>query len=160
MHKGLLKMQRLIEFKPDGKPYWREQPMNRRKLDLTKPAGSLRSDGYRVIKSLGLQVLAHRLFWFINYGCLPSLIDHRNQDKDYNTLKNLRVATDSQNKQNMAIRKNNTSGVKGVSPFRRGWRARIVIDYKEISKTFKTLEAAVEWRKAKEVELHPFRPTA
>jgi hypothetical protein len=60
-------------------------------------------------------------------------VDHINGDKLDNRRANLRLATIGQNRQNAARRKDNTSGVKGVS-WKRGenkWRARIVVDGKE-----------------------------
>lgn len=150
-------LKQVIEFR-GGKPYWLIQPRLYNPVDTAIPAGSIRPDGYRVLKYQGRQVLAHRFSYWLAHGCLPKLVDHRNRVKDDNTPGNLRAATDSQNKQNMDLRKNNTSGIRGVGAFRRGFRGRITIDYKEYSKTFKTLEAAVQWRKEQAELLHPFRP--
>lgn len=149
-------LKQVIEFR-DGKPYWLIQPRPGNPVDITTPAGSIRPDGYRVLKYQGRQILAHRFSYWLAHGDIPKLVDHMNRVKDDNTPCNLRAATDSQNKQNMDLRKNNTSGIKGVGGFRRGFRGRIMIGYKEHSKVFNTLEAAVQWRKEQEKLLHPFR---
>lgn len=71
---------------------------------------------------------AHRVAWAIHYGEIPAhFIDHVNGNKSDNRIENLRVATNSQNKMNMPHPRNNTSGFKGVSFYKRNgrWRAGI-----------------------------------
>lgn len=60
------------------------------------------------------------------------LIDHINMDKLDNRRENLRVCTNSENLYNRPKNKNNTSGYKGVTWFKRDskWRAAIMIDRK------------------------------
>lgn len=59
---------------------------------------------------------AHRLAWLYVYGEWPSGdLDHRDRVKTNNAIANLRLATRSQNNANTARRRNNTSGVTGVS---------------------------------------------
>jgi hypothetical protein len=57
-------------------------------------------------------------------------IDHIDNCKTNNNLSNLRWATSQENNINIGIRKNNISGIKGVSYDKRSnkWRARIKID--------------------------------
>jgi hypothetical protein len=61
-------------------------------------------------------------------------IDHCNGDKLDNRRCNLRDATTSQNKANEGLRKNNTSGFKGVywSKWAGKWMAGIKVNYKRI----------------------------
>ncbi len=66
-------------------------------------------------------------------GTNPREIDHRNLNPLDNRKMNLRRCTDSQNHANQGIRKNNTSGCKGVSRAGEKWRAYIVKNYKQIS---------------------------
>ena len=56
------------------------------------------------------------------------------------------------------IRKDNTSGVKGVNWSNRfnKWVARIQYDKKRIGKSFETFEEAVEWRKEMEKKYHKY----
>jgi len=57
-------------------------------------------------------------------------VDHRDNNKQNNHIDNLRWATNIENCQNAKLRKNNTSGYKGVSWHERNgkWMARINID--------------------------------
>lgn len=73
------------------------------------------------------QWAAHRLAWLITFGEWPPELDHRDLDKANNRLANLRVATRLQNVSNVGLRKDNTSGFKGVSysTSKRKWAAAI-----------------------------------
>lgn len=58
----------------------------------------------------------HRVAWFYMTGEWPALgIDHRNRVPNDNRWDNLRLATKSENGANEGLRKNNTSGFKGVT---------------------------------------------
>lgn len=59
---------------------------------------------------------AHRIIWVINNGEIPDgmQIDHINGDGLDNSLKNLRLVTNSQNKRNQRRLSTNTSGRTGV----------------------------------------------
>jgi hypothetical protein len=93
-----------------------------------------RRDGYRTICIDKCHYLAHRLAWFYMTGEWPSLIDHINGIPDDNRWQNLRLATSSQNCANRGRNRNNTSGFKGVSFYRRdrNWDVRIMADRKQI----------------------------
>ena len=78
-------------------------------------------NGYVVISIDGEAYYAHRLAWFYVYGVWPQIqIDHVNHIKDDNRLINLREATILDNQRNASKRKDNLSGVTGVS-----WRKTI-----------------------------------
>lgn len=73
-------------------------------------------------------VIAHRAAWAIYYGEIPNKhIDHIDGNKLNNKIDNLRLCTHNQNQHNQGIRKNNTSGYKGVSWFAssKKWQAQI-----------------------------------
>lgn len=94
-------------------------------------AGSLRSDGYRQIKFMGKLYLSHRIAWEFVNGKIPDgmEIDHVNVIKNDNRIINLRLATREDNQHNHGIRKNNSSGVKGVH-WHKGigkWQVRIMV---------------------------------
>jgi hypothetical protein len=74
----------------------------------------------------GRKVLLHR--WLM--GEPVGQVDHENGFGLDNRRSNLRVATPKQNQGNARIRKDNTSGYKGVGWYKAGqqWRAYITVD--------------------------------
>jgi hypothetical protein len=81
----------------------------------------------------GRQLLMHEVV-ARRIGLRGPQVDHRNGDKLDNRRRNLRAATTSQNKANEGIRRNNTSGFKGVywSAWADKWMAKIKVNYKDI----------------------------
>lgn len=78
--------------------------------------GYVNKRGYLVVQ-LGKNnlVYGHRLAWFLHYGEQPPhTLDHINQDKSDNRIANLRAVDNSENIMNGPIRKDNTTGVRGV----------------------------------------------
>jgi hypothetical protein len=84
---------------------------------------------------------AHRLAYLWVYGNVPNQIDHINGNKSDNRINNLRSCTDSENRRNSKKRKDNTSGYKGVSYFkkREKWNSRIGIILENGSRRYKNL---------------------
>ncbi len=74
-----------------------------------------RPSGYLVLSVDKKCYAAHRLAWFYVYGTWPDEIDHVDGDRANNRIANLRPATRTQNNVNSRLRKDNTSGFKGVS---------------------------------------------
>jgi len=100
-----------------------------------KPAGSKLYTGYIGICMGPKRILAHRIAWALHSGSWPDKqIDHINGIKTDNRIKNLRLATNSQNGKNHGKNKNNTSGYQGVSwdKINNKWRALIKVDKKSI----------------------------
>ena len=91
-------------------------------------AGSISCEGYIHI-NIGKRIYkAHRLAWLYVYGSFPNgVIDHINCDKQDNRIANLRDTTFRMNIINCGIRKNNTTGYKGVhfSKKLQRWTAQI-----------------------------------
>jgi hypothetical protein len=114
---------KLFWLRRDGVPAWWN----------TRYAGqealtSVESKGYRQGRVCSRQMMAHRIAWALAYGEWPSEIDHINGIKTDNRLKNLRVATRTENTQHRAKFRTNTSGHKGVRQSRAGrWEARITV---------------------------------
>lgn len=78
-------------------------------------AGTINTAGYRVICIDGKHHYGHRLAWlYVHNEHPPNEIDHINECKSDNRICNLRKATSGQNKQNITLKKNNKSGVRGV----------------------------------------------
>jgi hypothetical protein len=64
-------------------------------------AGSLDKNGYRLISLLNVQYYAHRLAWVVVYRVWPKgVVDHIFGGNDYNSIANLRDATQRVNCQN------------------------------------------------------------
>lgn len=122
-------------------------------------AGSIEVDGYRRIIIDGRRFRAHRLVWALLNGAWPeSDIDHVNGDRDDNRISNLRLATRSQNCQNLrAPLSNNKHGFLGVRKNGNRWNAVITINGRFIYLgCFKTPELAhEEYLKAKR-HVHEF----
>ena len=57
-------------------------------------------------------------------------VDHVNGDGLDNQKRNLRVCLHKENMRNRKINKNNTSGFKGVYPYKYGWTAQIKVNGK------------------------------
>lgn len=98
-------------------------------------AGTLNSNGYIQISIDRTIYLAHRLAWFyVHEEWPPRQIDHRNELKSDNRFDNLRLATGSQNMLNTSTRRDNTSGIKGVSFTKRTgkWAAYLHHDGKRL----------------------------
>jgi hypothetical protein len=99
-------------------------------------AGSVRSDGYRIIGIEGNKVLAHRAAWVFLRGEWPAWqIDHINGDRADNSAGNLRQVTHAENCQNVRrARRDSGSGLMGAHWIARlqRWRARIKVDGTEI----------------------------
>lgn len=98
-------------------------------------AGSLSIQGYIRISLNDKRYYAHRLAWFYVYGTWPKeQVDHINSNRTDNRICNLREATKSQNMINTKLRKNNKSGIKGISWRKdlKKWHARLTIDKKII----------------------------
>lgn len=118
-------------------------------------AGTINKQGYRQIRVDGRIYLAHRLAWLHFYGEWPKAeIDHVNGDRTDNRMVNLRLATSSQNKANAAIRRDNTSGVKGVSYRKDTGKWTAYINRKIKLGCYSTLEEATKVRRAAEASLH------
>lgn len=105
-------------------------------LSNRAPKGSViayKTTGYPAVRILGKLYLVHRLAWLIMTNSWPQFeIDHIDGDRSNNCWKNLRSATIAQNRQNRAIPKNNSSGIKGVYWCKNAskWRAKIMVNKK------------------------------
>lgn len=88
-----------------------------------------RQSGYTIIGVDRRKYRAHRLAWLCMTGEWTDEVDHRDTDRANNRWANLREATRSQNNANMSLRRDNSSGAKGVSwdGKNKRWKACIVV---------------------------------
>ena len=105
---------KVLDYNPDtGVFLWKAPLSNRAKKGAI--AGNLDHHGHRLIPVNGIRYSAHRLAWFYIYKVWPTdEIDHENLLKDDNRISNLREATHQQNVRNVARKKHNKTGFKGV----------------------------------------------
>lgn len=122
----------LAEFKKyftykAGNLYWLETSSNRRRKG--EIAGSKHSQGYWAIMLKGKMYYAHRIIFAMHHGYFPDFIDHIDQNRANNKIRNLRAATNSENGQNKRPTKN-SSKFKGVfwSVQKNRWAAHIKKD--------------------------------
>ena len=89
---------------------------NSKTVSIGDEAGCLnKTSGYYGTRFNRTRYRNHRIIFFLHHGYCPEYIDHRDGNKQNNKINNLREATISQNNQNVKIRKDNSSGVKGLS---------------------------------------------
>lgn len=138
------RLKELVHYDPEtGHFTWR---VTIRRARAGHRLGSTMPIGYRVVWIDGVCCYEHRLAWLYMTGAHPTQhIDHISGDKGDNRWANLREATRSQNLQNMARRKDNQTGVKGVSWSNReqAYRARLYVHGREKQiGLFRTIDAA------------------
>lgn len=105
---------------------------------------------YWVIRLNREHWLAHRLAWLLIHGTDADArdIDHIDRDGLNNRISNLRLATRGQNNVNSGLRKDNTTGVKGVHPNKDGYMARVYLNGElHHLGTFPTIKEAAEARR-------------
>lgn len=122
-------------------------------------AGSL-SNGYVRVPLDNKVYAAHRLAWLYMTGEWPvGIIDHVDRNRSNNRWSNLREVTAAGNAQNASLRKDNTSGVKGVSWDKKNkkWMAQLRVNNRnKFLGHFPTVPEAAEARRRAEEALHPY----
>ena len=122
-------------------------------------AGSLSESGYLEIRIGKRNFRAHRMAWAVVQGAWPTMqIDHINGVRNDNRIANLRLATRSQNAQNLRKAMSNSShGFLGVKKNGNRWNASINLEGEYIYLgCFKTPEIAHSaYLKAKR-DIHEF----
>ena len=148
----------VLDYSPEsGLLFWRKRLSIR--INKGDVAGCRGLRGYIILKVDGVGLFAHRAAWAIYYGSWPNgIIDHIDRDRTNNKICNLRISNAADNAHNCSIRKNNTSGVHGVSFDKRSgkWLAKICINRKQIFLGhFERIEDARIARVNAELKIHP-----
>lgn len=96
------------------------------------PCGWMQGNGYWKVGFRRVRYYVHRICYYLHTGTDPVgfEVDHIDGNTANNSPTNLRVATASANQANQRLRKQNSSGYKGVSwhSARQKWRAQITVD--------------------------------
>ena len=113
----------MFEYK-DGNLY-RKISLGRTKAG--DKVGFVNDKGYVAVNIDKECIALHRIIWMIQYGQMPTLIDHIDGNRQNNRIENLRLADRCGNAQNKRMHRNNTSGVKGVYWHKKAnkWKAQI-----------------------------------
>lgn len=154
-------------YSPEGQLFW--QPRARSwfssdracaawnaKYAWTEAFTAATGNGYKVGAILNESFLAHRVIWAMVYDEWPNVIDHRNGNKQDNSLLNLASVSKQANSQNTKRHSHNQSGISGVAWSRKYgmWRARLYYDgHDRHLGYFKCIAHAVAARKNANFEL-------
>lgn len=143
-------------FKTSGLFRWVE---HRDAWRVGQIAQRITSKGYVQIYLYGHCYLAHRLAWLVMTGSWPEEeIDHRDGDPMNNKWRNLRPASEGQQRQNIRAR-GNKSGYTGVYWSNRWqtWIAYITVNYRKIYLgSSRNVHEAGRIRAAGKLVHHPF----
>lgn len=122
-------------------------------------AGTIKNYGgqtdYIELHILRQEYKAHRAIWLYNYGHIPNVIDHRDQNGLNNRLDNLIDSSCADNQKNRPMQNNNTSGFNGVNwhKYRNKWQVAINVSGKKIyGGVFIDIEDAIKRRKQMNIE--------
>jgi len=123
------------------------------------PAGWLdTSTGYYRVGVAGRHYWAHRVVWILHHGEIAKgiQIDHVDCNRAHNVIGNLRIATSSDNKCNVAVRADNAAGVKGLYWHKTLclWVGEVRIHGKRKRKTSRQREVVEAWLHDAREQLH------
>lgn len=139
------RLKAFISYDPEtGRFHWIR---NKARAKAGDEVGWIDDFGYRRTKFDGETLWLHVVAWELLNGAVPEgfEVDHRDGDPSNNRKANLRLATKSQNMQNMKMRRSNKTGVKGVNWHKEHgkFHVQITLNRKKIhGGYFDTVEAA------------------
>lgn len=118
-----------------------------------KTAGCLTGVGYNTVRIYNKGYKAHRLAWYLYYGCDPFIyqIDHIDGNKSNNSISNLRLANNSFNIQQ-------TYKHTGVGVQRKYGKWRAQIGLRGVAKHIGMFDTEVEAQAAYEAALLKYKP--
>ena len=139
---------KLLVYNPDTGEFLNKT--NGRGRIKGKILNTIDNNGYIRLVIKAVHYSGHRLAFLMTYGYLPEFLDHKNNIRHDNRLKNLRECTRSQNNQNKKKRKSSRKYI-GVYKLPSGsWRA--TCKQKHIG-CFDTEEEAAEAYNKRAIEL-------
>lgn len=124
---SIARLHELFELKEDG-TLIRRSDIQATKYKKGDKAGGIGAHGRMKVRISGNTIYFHRIVWAMTYGFWPQVkIDHINNNPLDNRPSNLRLASDYHNVFNSVVRKDSTSGLKGVSFDRQSnsWRVQV-----------------------------------
>jgi hypothetical protein len=138
----------------DGNLYWKHRVNS--KVAAGSKAGTVDHRGYVTITIQGKKWHAHRLVWLWHGKELPPQLDHRDTDKANNRIENLRPADNVTNACNVRLKRNNRTGVKGVSWCNtyQKYVVQLYFNKRKVSGRFHSLDEAKMFADAKRQEIH------
>lgn len=154
-------LRKRLRYEPDtGKLFWLDYE-GASKEWRTRWVGkeaftALNDKGYYIGSVDNVKYRANRVAWAIYYGEWPEqYLDHINGVTTDDRISNLRDVSHQENHRNSALRKNNTSGVNGVSWSKSSgkWRVHVNVGgkYKHLG-YFNNIEEAAAVRKQADVQ--------
>lgn len=102
----------MFDERTPGVLWWRHEKKRR---DLTKPAGCTKNGGYCYTGIDGSGYQRHRLIWYIHTGTQPNKLDHIRGVEHGDSMSNLQVTDASRNEWKQKKPRNNSSGYVGVA---------------------------------------------
>ena len=104
----------VLRYDPEtGLLWWKKRARGRK---LSRPAGTVKRDGYVGVVICGTNFPAHRIAYLLHYGDCPldMVVDHENHIRADNRISNLRLVSTYDNARNVSVGRNRTTGVIGV----------------------------------------------
>lgn len=155
----------LFVYDRKGCLYWKHRPLkhfkSQRDCDIWNSRYAYTKAGYNnagyilvTIDDNAYQM--HRLIWLIENGSLKTTdqIDHINQDRSNNNIKNLRIVDNKSNSKNQKSRINNAGLGVGIRKSKyNSYNVSIYANGKGYFKTHKEYHDSLEWAIAKYKEL-------
>lgn len=123
----------LVEYNDNGDMIWINfTSVKSRHIKIGSIIGNINDNGYRECQIDNERYSVHHLVWLYHYGYIPTMIDHKDQNKLNNKISNLRETNHSKNAQNFGNSSRNTSGVRGVhwDKNKNKWAVRMKYDGK------------------------------
>lgn len=104
-----------LEYR-DGTLFWKPRGIKNWDSRNAGNAVGNNMNGYLMFTILGKRFLVHRVVWHMFHGEWPkNQLDHINGVRNDNRIENLRECNNAENNRAVGLKKNNTTGYKGVT---------------------------------------------